>query len=124
MQNISYVYALLGRPFLQGLTPKSHGGRKIIQRIEKFISEIENKQYIPSASFESSVVDLLRSNKTIDKPKGTKKPLLNTSSITIYARDAQVKAWILKNANGTCEACQQKAPFLLMMRFHFWRFTI
>lgn len=112
MQNISYIYSLLGRQFLKGFKPKSHVGRKIIQRLEKLISEIENKPYIPIASFESAVMDLLTSNKTIHTPEGIKNPISYINNITIYSRDSQVKAWVLKNANGICEACQQKAPFL------------
>lgn len=50
-------------------------------------------------------------NQEIEAPKGTSKP--NQSSVTsdAFLRDPLVKAWVLKNAQGICEACQLPAPF-------------
>jgi 5-methylcytosine-specific restriction protein A len=34
-----------------------------------------------------------------------------TAKRTIYARSAQVRAYVLRRANGVCESCRQPAPF-------------
>lgn len=111
MENISYVFYLLGKPYIPGLKPKQNVGTKNIMRIERFINEIESKSSIPVATFESSVINILKSNKIISTPQGIKKPQFQISKVSIYARDAKVKAWILKNSNGFCEFCHNKAPF-------------
>jgi 5-methylcytosine-specific restriction protein A len=49
--------------------------------------------------------------KGLEKPKGNKKPKQSNISTTAYYRDPLVKAWVLINANGTCEVCSSPAPF-------------
>jgi hypothetical protein len=46
------------------------------------------------------------------KPPGNKKPKKKTVTVDVYERDAEVKEWILSNANGSCESCLN-TPFLL-----------
>ena len=111
MQNISYVFYLLGRSYLPGLKPKQNVGQKNINKIEQFINELENKQSMPTAAFESSVIEILKHNENIVSPHGVNKPDQQLTEISIYNRDINVKAWILKNAHGVCEICKQNAPF-------------
>ena len=44
-------------------------------------------------------------------PKGIQIPQHVNVSSTQYKRDPSVKAWVLNNANGTCELCQSLGPF-------------
>lgn len=111
MQNISYVFYLMGRSWLPGLKPKQNVGEKNIKRIENFISQVENKEVIPTAVFESSVIETIKNNSLLKEPIGIKKPALHTSKISLYQRDVNVKAWILKNSKGVCELCRKIAPF-------------
>ncbi|WP_175894673.1 HNH endonuclease [Burkholderia cepacia] len=46
------------------------------------------------------------------RPAGSKTPKRTTSITTSVVRDPQVKAWVLERAGGTCEACDQPAPFI------------
>lgn len=46
------------------------------------------------------------------KPNGRKNPTIINTSVPQYARDPAVRAWVLKQSNGYCEACKQKAPFI------------
>ena len=111
MYNISYVFYLLGRSYLPGFKPLQNVGQKNIQKIEQFINEIENRQFSPVAAFESSVIELLTKNENIIKPVGIRNPTHQTTQVSIFNRDVNVKAWILKNSHGICEVCKKNAPF-------------
>jgi len=50
-------------------------------------------------------------NQEIEEPKGTSKPKQCSVTSDAFLRDPLVKAWVLKNAQGNCEACQLPAPF-------------
>lgn len=46
-------------------------------------------------------------------PKGNPNPQRMKAAVSeVYERDAQVKAWILNNANGICECCKKVSPFI------------
>jgi len=45
-------------------------------------------------------------------PKGVKKPQSTYTTSRQYYRDPEIKAWLLHHANGCCEQCGEKAPFL------------
>ena len=47
----------------------------------------------------------------IDRPEGSLRPKQSSVTTTAFLRDPLVKAWVLKNANGICEACSSSAPF-------------
>ena len=46
-----------------------------------------------------------------DFPTGNKHPVAVSTSVTQYTRDEAVRAWVLKEAAGTCECCADAAPF-------------
>lgn len=110
MQNISYVYSVMGRGWLPGLKPAKHVGTNVAEQIEEIIAEVEGRQFAPVARFETQVKELQQ--KPIEKPQGNKKPATTTFSATQFARDPAVKAWILQNAKGVCESCNKDAPFV------------
>ena len=60
---------------------------------------------------EKSVVELIGLD-THGVPSGNNKPKSKIVKKVSYERDPKIVAWILKNANGMCEACERKAPFI------------
>ena len=89
MQNISYVLSLMGRNWLPGLKPAKN---------------------IPVANFETAVREEL-DKPLLHEPIGNVTPKIIQTKISAYQRDAKVKAWVLKVANGICEGCGNVAPF-------------
>ncbi len=49
--------------------------------------------------------------KNTPKPKGSIKPDKTFTTTTSYYRDPEVRAWVLFENDGACEACDNKAPF-------------
>lgn len=62
-----------------------------------------------SEKLDTIVGELLK--KTLTKPAGNEHPKQCEVTCTSYFRDPWVKAWVLQNAKGTCEACSSLAPF-------------
>lgn len=110
MQNISYVLSLMGRDWLAGLKPAKNVGANVAATIEELIAEIESKPVSPTVAFEIAVRKDIE-KKQLSQPLGNQTPKSTTSIVTQYVRESAVKAWILKNAKGICECCDQKAPF-------------
>lgn len=104
MQNISYVFELLGRTWVTGLKPKRNITAQQVELIESLIASIENRPFEGTASFEAKVRESSKkSNK--EKPNGDTKPRTSISTTTNYTRSPEVKAWVLNRANGICECC-------------------
>ncbi|RQR71852.1 HNH endonuclease [Burkholderia sp. Bp9015] len=110
MRNISHVLALMGRDWIPGLPPAKNVGVRVAGQIEALICELEGRHESPRAA-EAVVVAKLR-NTLRQRPDGSKTPEKSTSTTSSFVRNLQVKAWVLERANGTCEACDQPAPFL------------
>lgn len=111
MQNISYVLSLMGRDWLSGLRPARNVGANVAAQIEELIAEVEGTSIVPVVSFEIVVRDDMKKRK-LPQPPGTHEPKATTSTVTQYQRDPSVKAWVLQQANGICECCNQQAPFV------------
>ena len=45
-------------------------------------------------------------------PAGTQQPQQRKQTVIQYARDPDIRAWVLKRAGGRCELCSNKAPFV------------
>ncbi len=110
MQNISYIFALLGRNWVSGLKPAKNVGRKIGEQIESLIAKHEHRPSDPQVGFEIEVSSYQQKS-SLTKPQGVSEPKAKYSSTVIYDRSAQVKAWVLNRANGICELCRVPAPF-------------
>ncbi|MCI1002932.1 HNH endonuclease [Ochrobactrum sp. C6C9] len=59
---------------------------------------------------DARVTDLVQ-REYLPVPKGQIKPRRKTVATTVFERDPAVKAYILKQAKGRCEACNSEAPF-------------
>ena len=93
MQNISYVYALMGRSWISGLKPAKNVGSNVATEIERLIGKVENRLFIPVAGFQAKVTSLIKSKKSTE-PKGSTKPKRTIVESVQYVRDAEVVAWV------------------------------
>lgn len=109
MQNISYVLVLMGRQWLPGLKPAKNVGANGVL-IEQFINELERRSAAPTVKFELDVRDALKKT-PVAPPPGNANPDTTTATVTQVRRDPSVKAWVLAQASGTCECCNEPAPF-------------
>lgn len=109
MQNISHVLALQGRAWVKGLMPAKHVGTNVIATLEKLLSEAEGQSFGHAATFQFQV-DKTKS-KQGKPPKGNRTPPGVQTPVTQYVRDPEVISWVLEQANGICECCNQPAPF-------------
>lgn len=110
MQNISYVFSLMGREWVSGLKPAKNIGSNNAAIIERLISEVEGQSLPKVAEFETQVISY-KSKAYLPKPDGIKEPEKTYSQVTNFNRDPKVKAWVLKEAAGKCECCGSDAPF-------------
>ena len=110
MQNISYVLSLHGRDWINGLNPANNVDPNVAAEIEAALAEVEGREAASFIEFEAKVQRSL-GQPNIEPPKGEATPKKVTSSSSGYERLPDVKAWVLKAANGTCESCEQPAPF-------------
>lgn len=117
MQNISSVLSDLCHPRIQGYHPAKNVGTNTKSKIAAMLEKLgayEPEDYAPSDDDETLNVRVkkLREKGIKGKPKGQTSPRQVTSSSTSYYRDPLVKAWVLENAKGICEGCNDPAPFL------------
>ena len=110
MQNISYVFSLMGRDWLTGLKPAKNVGANVAAEIETLLALAEGRKAIPIAAFEIEVREEVR-KKYLLIPLGNRSPKTTSSEVTQFQRDVTVKAWVLQQANGKCENCGRPAPF-------------
>lgn len=110
MSNISSVLYLAGRSWLPGLKPLDHVGKNVSKVIFKCLEEIEGTNEFNQLDFEIEVEKSYQSL-SVQPPKGEKFPNKVLSAVNVYSRDPEVKAWLLKNSEGLCEACEDPAPF-------------
>jgi 5-methylcytosine-specific restriction protein A len=111
MSNISAILDLHGRAWIKGLKPLSNVGTNVAIVIEKYLNEIDGATDLSNASFDIEVANKVKA-KSIPKPVGNPTPVSKKSTVTLYERDRDVKAWLLKFSNGLCECCQNEAPFI------------
>lgn len=110
MKNISYVLSIMGRDWLNELKPDKNVGKKNASQIEAIVLELTESLQPSIVAFELEVRENLQ-DKNLSVPKGSQKPETSISQVMQYKRDPQVKAWVLKKAEGVCECCGHDAPF-------------
>lgn len=110
MGNISYVLHLQGRAWIPGLKPLSNVGTNVIAIIEKCLNEIDDESDLTNSSFEIEVAKKYKEG-DLKIPLGVQSPSSKKSFIHQISRDPTVKAWLLRQSQGRCEACDQPAPF-------------
>lgn len=111
MSNISAVLDLHGREWIKGLKPLTNVGTNVISVLNRYLNEVDGATDFTDAAFELEVAKKVKAN-NISRPVGTLNPISKKSTVTLIARDPDVKAWLLFNANGKCENCNIPAPFI------------
>ena len=115
MQNISYVYSLLGRQWVTGLRPAENVGSNVIAIIKQLITEVEGYQSSGVTTLHGTVAETkakyARANIS-KKPVGNTRPETRETTTTTYVRDSAVVEWVLARAKGRCECCKASAPFM------------
>jgi len=63
----------------------------------------------------------LMKRRRLKRPKGQRRPRRRAGAggTSDFERSAAVKAWVLMKANGRCELCRRKAPFVDGYGFHY-----
>lgn len=110
MQNISHVFALMGRPWASGSKPARNVGAITAAKLEELIHLEQGTTAVPVAAFEQEVAEAGKHNINAP-PTGQRKPATQKVVSTHYVRDAKVVAWVLQEAKGHCERCDRPAPF-------------
>lgn len=117
MQNISAVLQDLGHPRIRGYVPAKNVGEGVKARIR---NALEAKGFKPSSDYQPTAdegelrkrVSKLRKAKISVMPTGQVAPAFVETTAKSFVRDPLVKAWVLQNAEGRCEACGANAPFI------------
>jgi 5-methylcytosine-specific restriction protein A len=110
MQNISYVYSVLGRQWINGLKPAKNVGVNVLPILEELICQHEGIIPVSQIEFEEKVSKLRRET-ILQTPLGNSTPSKQIKKSTSFSRDPKVVAWVLKNSNSICESCNKPAPF-------------
>ncbi len=111
MQNISYVFSVMGRQWVTGLKPAKNVGARVAVEIEKLIHEAEDTESATDIEFQVEVQTLAQ-KPNLSEPDGSTTPKKTKASATQYIRDPKVAAWVLQQAKGKCECCGRDAPFI------------
>lgn len=110
MENISSVLNELGLPWIEGYKPHGHVGsnaKKIILGILRDLNFLPDVDFKGQGDFANIVKE----------PKANYFPEKKTGLSSRYPRSPLVKGWVLHNAKGICESCNQKAPFITKQEF-------
>ncbi|MNF72806.1 HNH endonuclease [compost metagenome] len=116
MQNISTVLVELGRDRIKGYKPAKNVGANVTRSIREALntpSTLTPDDFAPTAD-EATLerrAAKLEKQPLKGEPKGIMKPQQAPTSGNAYVRDPEVRAWVRKAANGTCEGCGQPSPF-------------
>jgi 5-methylcytosine-specific restriction protein A len=108
MQNISAVLSLLGRRWIKGLMPARNVGSLVASRIETILAKSEGREPDVEFPLNSRPVDR---HAVAAEPKGNLVPSKRISVVVRYARDPDVRDWVLNAADGVCDSCREPAPF-------------
>ena len=110
MQNISYVYSLLGRRWVKGLKPARNVGATNLAKLQQLIADVEQQSFAQQTEFDVEVTRL-KDKRYVEPPKGQRTVQSQSTAVTQHKRDPNVKAWVLQNAKGICESCCEPSPF-------------
>jgi 5-methylcytosine-specific restriction endonuclease McrA len=84
---------------------------EILDRSKFIVSDLEPTH--DENKLQQRTRQIRKNIKLADKPIGQQNPKKTEITTTTYFRDPAVRAWVLENAIGKCEACGSDAPFFL-----------
>ncbi len=115
MSNISTILKNEGEKFIERY-PASlpHYGEGVGTKVLAILKKIREQAREPvDDSTEAALrAQTLLSQGRVPYPNGNHSPRTTIGKRTGYARSPAVVAWVLQEAKGVCEGCNQPAPFL------------
>jgi len=114
MSNISAVLKQAGEPYAKAYKPDlDHVGANVTATLLRLLRELRNEAVQPTTEPATllSRADALLATGNLIKPAGNANPPSRQSTTKVYSRSPEVVAWVLRQANGICEACGDPAPF-------------
>lgn len=115
--NISAVLAQEGKPCVDGYVPLDHLGPSGYATIVELLQDrgvIKKDDYASTADIEeleARTNRLIRRGERLFTPLGQNVVPVSESKVRVFSRDPEVRAFVLVQANGRCESCNQLAPF-------------
>ena len=115
--NISAVLRRAGLAWVPGYKPYPNVQRALQEGV---LAEAEARNLLTSSDFEPTAdrqvlqhrARKVRARHGLKKPKGTMKPAtVVVNGGEVWKRDPAVVAWVLEQADGSCELCHSPAPF-------------
>jgi len=99
----------LNRSHYEALIQLTGGGGSQIAASEKELAEL----FASESDHEKldQKVRRIKSLRDLPRPDGAINPLRTTHSVELIERNPLVKAWVLREANGVCQLCEQIGPF-------------
>lgn len=110
------------------LEPESSHFEELSKKLHKFVSSLDRKLkqnyriHIEKSEpiFARDELDeetdkireKIRKNPDLPLPSGVVRPQQREQTVIQYARNPQIRAWVLEQAGDTCELCSNKAPFI------------
>jgi 5-methylcytosine-specific restriction enzyme A len=116
LRNISFTLTQFCKPHILEIKPL-HDNYGVHEKISKILSllnyiDLNNYEPAPEGKNLNKKVQIFLQTSFTGKPQGIKSPIQTQTTVSNYLRDPLVKAWIIQNANGSCELCGNPAPFL------------
>ena len=115
MQNISAALQLAGHNSIEGYKPAKNIGSNVVDKIYKILSKLDFELLKPSPDpevVERRASAAVKLGSVREPPAGYSAPPRELINSFVYFRCPKVKAWALQRANGVCEGCGEKAPFI------------
>lgn len=116
LQNISALFDELGLKPIVHYKPKVNIGSGIAARLTKIL---ETKGLLTQSTellanepgVRSRHVKPAKVQSFVDAPEDDSPPQQGVTVTRYFVRNSKIKGWILENAKGICEACDQPGPF-------------
>ena len=99
----------LKRSHYEALIQLTGGGGSQVPLSAKELAELFASESDPEKLDQK--VRRIKSLRELPRPDGAINPLRTTRSVELIERNPVVKAWVLREANGVCQLCEQIGPF-------------
>lgn len=99
----------LKRSHYEALIQLTGGGGSQVPLSAKELAELFASESDPEKLDQK--VRRIKSLRELPRPDGSINPLRTTRSVELIERNPVVKAWVLREANGVCQLCEQIGPF-------------
>lgn len=108
MQEISYVFGLMGREWIEEFRPAKSIEPVLAKRIAHILHSVG---FGDEVAVRERLEIANQLTKNLSKPDGIANPIVRMTESKIFARCTYVAAWVLTRAAGKCECCGKEAPF-------------